>query len=115
MALLLGFAPPIHGLDGVRQFTAAMHAAFSPFFMRVEKVIAEADEVAAWWTTGGTHTGPLMSPGGPIPPTGREMAMSGVSLLRVIDGRIAEERVLADLLGAMQQLGVVPGPDQPGA
>lgn len=109
MRLVLGFAPTIDGLAGVKGFTAGMHAAVSPFFLRVEKVLAEGNEAAAWWTTGGTHTGPLMSPAGPIPPTGREMEMAGVSLLRVEHGKIVEERVLADLMGAMQQLGVLPG------
>jgi predicted ester cyclase len=109
MTLVLSFAPTIEGLDGVKGFTAGMHAAFSPFFLCVERLIAEGDEAAAWWTTGGTHTGALMSPAGPIPPTGREMAMAGVSLVRVTGGKIVEERVLADLMGAMQQLGVLPG------
>jgi ketosteroid isomerase-like protein len=109
MRLELGFAPPIEGLAGVKGFTAGMHAAFSPFFLRVERLLAEGDEAAAWWTTGGTHTGTLMSPAGPIPPTGREMAMTGVSYVRVEGGKIVEERVLADLMGAMQQLGVLPG------
>ena len=72
-------------------------------------MIAEGDEAAAWWTTGGTHTGALMSPAGPIPPTGREMAMAGVSLVCVMGGKIVEERMLADLMGPMQQLGVLPG------
>jgi predicted ester cyclase len=109
MRLVLGFLPTIEGLDGVKSFTAGMHAACSPFFLRVEKILVEGDEAVAWWTTGGTHAGPLMSPAGPIPPSGREMSMAGVNLLRVENGRIVEERVLADLMGAMQQLGVLPG------
>ena len=113
MVLLLGFAEPVRGLAGVKGFTAAFHAAFAPFYLRVEDLIAEGDKVVARWTTGGTHAGPLPSPGGVIPPTGKEVAMSGISVLRLAGGRIVEERVQADVLGMMQQLGVLPVPGQP--
>jgi hypothetical protein len=41
--------------------------------------------------------------------------MGGISVVRLAGGRIVEERVDADVLGAMQQLGVLPAPGQPGA
>jgi predicted ester cyclase len=111
MVLDVGFIPPIHGLEGVRQFTAGMHSAFSDFFLSVDDSIAEEDRVAVRWTEGGTHSGPLVSPDGAvIPPTGKQVALTGISLLRVANGKITEERVQADILGFMQQLGVVPPP-----
>lgn len=112
MVLDVGFIPPVHGLGGIRQFTAGMHSAFADdFFLSVEDLIAEGDRVAARWTEGGTHSGPLMTPdGNVIPPTGKRVALSGISMLRVTDGKITEERVQADVLGFMQQLGLVPPP-----
>jgi predicted ester cyclase len=112
MVLDAGFMPPIHGLEGVRQFTAGMHRAFGDdFFLSVDDLIAEGDRVAARWTEGGTHSGPLMTPdGNVIPPTGKRVVLSGISVLRVADGKITEERVQADILGFMQQLGLVPPP-----
>jgi predicted ester cyclase len=112
MVLDAGFIPPIHGLESVRQFTAGMHSAFADdFFLSVDDLIAEDDRVAARWTEGGTHSGPLMAPDGSvIPPTGKRVALSGISMLRVADGKITEERVQADILGFMQQLGLVSPP-----
>ena len=108
MVLDPGFGDPARGLAAVKGFTAAFHSAFSNFYLRVEDLIADGDRVAVRWTTGGTHTAPLLSPGGEIPPTGKAMAMTGMSILRLAGGKIIEERVQADVIGAMQQLGVIP-------
>ena len=108
MVLYTGFTEPMQGLEAVKQFSVTFHNAFSDFFLRIEDMVAEGDRVAARWTTGGVHTAPLASPGGVIPPTGKEMAMSGMSILRLADGKIVEERVQADVFGGMQQLGVIP-------
>jgi ketosteroid isomerase-like protein len=105
MVVLPGFAEPIRGLEAVKAFTASFHGAFSDFFLRIENDIAEDDRVAVSWTTGGTHTGDLPGPTGTMPATGRRVEMSGMSMLRVEGGRVAEERTIADILGAMQQLG----------
>ena len=113
MVLDPGFAAPIRGLAAIKQFTAGFHSAFSPFSLRIDDLIAEGDRVVARMTTSGTHTGPLMGPTGAVPPTGKRMAMAGIGFYRVADGRIVEERVLMDVVGAMQQLGVMPAPGQP--
>lgn len=67
----------------------------------VEDLIAEGDKVAARVTTRGTHTGELMG----LPPTGRRVEWSGISMTRHADGRIAEQWGEFDALGLLQQLG----------
>ena len=47
-----------------------------------------------------------------IPATGRQVTVKGVVIDRVIEGKFAESRILMDTLGMMQQLGVVPAPEQ---
>ena len=106
MVLDAGMGDPIRGLGGVKTFTARFHSAFSEMFLTIHDLIAEGDCAAARWTSGGVHSGPLMSPGGEIPATGKRVAMNGMSFLRVANGRIIEERVQADIMGMMQQLGV---------
>jgi predicted ester cyclase len=98
----------VQGLSAVKQFTAGFHQSLSDMYLTVRELIAEGDRVAARWTAGGRHTGPLYGPGGAIPPTGKDIAMEGMSILRVRDGRITEERTQADVLGMMRQLGVAP-------
>ena len=47
-----------------------------------------------------------------IPPTGKQVTISAIGILRITSGRIAETWLNADFLGLMQQLGVVPAPAQ---
>lgn len=108
MVLMPGFGDPVRGLDAVKAFTAGFHSAFLSFYLRAEDLVADGDRVAVRWTTGGVHAAPLLSPGGEIPPTGKSLAMTGMSILRIANAKIVEERVQADILGALQQLGVIP-------
>jgi predicted ester cyclase len=72
--------------------------------------IAEGDYVVGFWEGGGTHTGPAFSDFviGSLPAaSGRKMRFKGITVLRVENGKIAEEVGLDDGLTAMQQLGIV--------
>jgi predicted ester cyclase len=111
MVLDPGFMPPIHGLEAVKQFTAGMHSALSDFYLRADELVGEGDVVAARWTTGGVHSAPMATPVGTIPPPNKPVAMSGMSMIRLRDGKIVEERTQADILGFMQQLGAIPQPE----
>src|SRR5581483_4205706 len=97
------FPEPMCGLEPLKQFTLAAHGAMSNFGITVDELIEEGDRIAARWTMRGTHTSPLPMPGFNIPPTGKQMAVSGMSILRLSGDRIVEERVEADWLGMMQQ------------
>jgi len=52
----------------------------------------------------GTHQGELMG----IPPTGKQVTMTGMTIHRIVSGKIVEDWVVADFLGMMQQLGTIP-------
>jgi predicted ester cyclase len=56
------------------------------------------------WTVKGTHKGELFG----IPPTGKKITGTGIIIHRIVDGKIVELVEIADGLGLMQQLGVVP-------
>jgi predicted ester cyclase len=60
------------------------------------------------WTSRGTHQGDLMG----IPPTGKQVTLTGTYVARIVGGKIIEEWGNFDALGMMQQLGVVPSPGQ---
>lgn len=115
MVLHTGMTEPIQGRPAIQQFTALMHSAFSDLYLTVEDLIAEGDRVVARYSLGGTQTAPLHGPGGVIPPTGRTIATTGISIVRVVNGKIVEERAQLDTLGMMQQLGVIPAPEPAGA
>ena len=84
--------------------------AFLDIRVAVEDQVAERDKVVSRWTATGTHTGDLMG----IPPTGRRVDISGVTINRFSGGKIVEDWYQSDDLGMMQQLGVVPSGEQPG-
>src|SRR5215472_14648064 len=69
----------------------AVHAekkAFPDLRMSVQDMIAERDRVAVLWTFQGTHSG---SGYGGLPPTGTRVEVRGITIWRIVDGRIVEE------------------------
>jgi predicted ester cyclase len=69
----------------------AVHAekkAFPDLHMSVQEMIAEGDRVAVLWTFQGTHSG---SGYGDLPPTGTKVEVRGITIWRIVDGRIVEE------------------------
>ncbi len=98
----------LHGPEGLKQYAAMNLGAFPDARVTVEDQIAEGDMVATRWRATGTHTGELMG----ILPTGRRSEISGITINRFSGGRIAEDWYQSDDLGMLQQLGVIPSPEE---
>lgn len=92
----------ITGLKELQQEILEVRAAFPDLTTRIDKVIADGDDVAIFWTTTGTFTHPL----GGVPPTGRVVETRGSNALTLRDGRIAYERVTWDSAELLADLGV---------
>jgi len=105
-------SPPVQGHEGFRQFVTVYRTAFPDLRVKVEDQIADGDRVATRWLASGTHTGPLASPGGDIPPTGKRSNVTGITISRIAGGKVVEEWHNWDTLGMMQQLGLAPAPGQ---
>jgi predicted ester cyclase len=60
--------------------------------------------VAVRQTWHGTHTGNFQG----IPPTGKQVTFTSLEVYRITGGKLAEEWVELDMLGLLQQLGVIP-------
>lgn len=95
--------------EGVKQVTAMFRQAFPDSYFAVEDMIAEGDKVATRKTFHGTHQGEFMG----IPPTGQQVSIGLIDIVRIVDGRVIEHWSMGDNLGMMQQLGVVPPPEAP--
>ena len=89
-----------------RQSISAFRAGFPEARFRVEDILAEADKVVVRYAVEGTHTGNFFG----IPATGKSITMTGISIYRIVNGKLTEAWVQYDQLGLMQQLGVVPMP-----
>jgi steroid delta-isomerase-like uncharacterized protein len=95
-----------NGRADLKARVASLHKAFNPLRFNVEDVIAEGDKVVVRWTNSGTDRGGFMG----IPPTGRKFGIAGIDIYVVRDGRMAEHWHVVDMLGHMQQLGLLPTP-----
>jgi predicted ester cyclase len=94
--------PP--GRDGVKSFFAMIDSAFAGATYEFADLIADGDKVAWRWTLRAKHTGPFQG----LPATGRPVAITGMSMVRVANGKLAEHWGEQDMLGLLQQLGVLP-------
>ncbi len=103
--------PNVEGLEALKQFVADLRSAYSNLQITIDEIITEGDKLSATrFTFRGTHTG--QSPTIPIPPTGKQIEMTGCIVARFADSKIVEEWSYSDYLGLLQQLGVVPSPEQ---
>jgi steroid delta-isomerase-like uncharacterized protein len=91
------------GPEGERKRATLYRTAFQDTRLTIEDLIAEGETVMARWTCRGSHRGELNG----IAPTGKQIAITGVSVARFTGGKMVEGWVNWDALGLMQQLGVV--------
>ena len=99
---------PLRGPQAVKEFVQTYLSAFSDARITVDHQFAEGDMVATRWTGRGTHDGELMG----IAPTGKQVAVAGLTISHVENGRVVEEWTNWDTLGMLQQIGAAPAPGQ---
>ena len=104
------YAPPgvAPDLEGYRRYQTESLAAFADMNCVIEVILAEGDKVARRVTWTGTHKGTYMG----IAPTGKQVTLTVITIERIEGGKIAEQWGEADMLGLMQQLGVMPSPGE---
>jgi steroid delta-isomerase-like uncharacterized protein len=103
-ARFYGWAPEPLDADGHKAFMSALLTAFPDSRFIVDDVITEGDKVAVRHRLQGTHQAELQG----IPATGKQVEIGGIVIFRIENGMVAEAWLNADLMGMMQQLGVVP-------
>jgi predicted ester cyclase len=104
--------PDCRSLDAYKQMILGLRKAFSNIEFTVEDYIRSGDMHASRYTMRGTHTGPI--PAAPIPPTGKTVTINGMVMARWANDKVVEEWEYVDMLGLMQQLGVLPAMGKPG-
>jgi predicted ester cyclase len=111
MLLQYSLHAPRRGRDDVRNFMTGFRAAFPDLcFGGAADLIAEDDYVVGRWIGGGTHSGPAFDDFlvGSLPAaSGRKMRFTGTTVLRVDNGKIAEEIGLDDGVTALTQLELI--------
>lgn len=95
-------------LGPTRRATEVLLTGFPDYRVTIDEQIAEGDTVATIWAGSGTHQGAWESPAGIIAPTGRQVAWTASTTLRLSGGKISEVVASSwDHLGILQQLGAV--------
>jgi C-1 hydroxylase len=74
----------------------------------VHEMLAEGDLMASRITVSGTHKGNFVG----VPPTGKKVDIEAIDMVRIKIGKIEEHWGLTDVMGLIQQLGVMPGQPQ---
>lgn len=100
-------SPPLDR-DHVIGLIGVFYGAFPDLHHSFEDQVAEGDKVATHLTFRGTHNGDFQG----IPATGKAVAFTGIVIDRFQDGKLAEHWSMFDMMGLMQQLGVIPTPGQ---
>jgi len=98
--------PPttLHGREEFKQLLSVYLTAFPDARFTVEDEIAEGEKVTSRYTFRGTHQGELMG----IPPTGKQVTVTGIIINRIAGGQAVEGWLNFDALGLLQQIGAIP-------
>lgn len=95
------------GPEKFKQIVGMFRAAMPDVKMSIEDEIYVGDRVLHRWKVAGTHTAaPLFG----VPPAGKSIILTGITIVRLEDGKFAERWTQLDQLGLLNQLGVVPAP-----
>jgi steroid delta-isomerase-like uncharacterized protein len=95
--------PP--GLEGVKYIFKMLKAAMPDFSQEIVDMVAEGDRVVVRAVSRGTHQGEMMG----LPPTGKQVQIDEIHIVRVKDGKMTEHWGLVDQAALMAQLGLTPG------
>jgi steroid delta-isomerase-like uncharacterized protein len=96
-------ADSIRGPEAFTAFQQAFVRAFPDLTITIDDLIEEGDKVVARWHAAGTLTGDGLG----VTPTGKQMAITGLTIAIIRGGQIVEGWNSFDVLGMHQQLGTL--------
>jgi len=88
------------GPEGFYSFFDRMHASFSDIHVKIESSMAEGNDVCLRWSCSLRHTGDGLG----FPATGKVVKTTGISIVRIENGKFSEGWQNWDMLGLMQQI-----------
>ncbi len=91
------------GVQGVRELAEGIRASFPDYREQIDELIVADDLVIVRLTIRGTHKGPLPN----LAPTGKSVEFTDVTIIRVRNNKIVEQRGLSDHFALYQQLGLI--------
>lgn len=92
------------GIQGFKDYYNNYLTGFSDVTFSIVDAFGQGDKIVKHWNFKGKHTGDFFG----MPATGKEVNVNGVTLVKMKDGKIAQEQDFMDNLEFMQQLGIIP-------
>ena len=103
---LHGYSPEPMDKAAVTAFYEDHFRAFPEGKIELLHTFADGDDLVTRFVMRGRHEGVFLG----VPPTGREIALDGITIMRFRDGLVVERWSQADMLGLLVQFGAVPAP-----
>ena len=94
----------IVGIEGFKDYYNNYLVGFSNITFTIVDLFGQGDKIVKHWNFKGTHSGDFFG----IPATGNEVNIDGVTLVKMKDGKIAQEQDFLDNLEFYKQLGLIP-------
>ena len=94
----------LHGVSAIRDLFSDTGQAIPDVRVEVKSVISQVESVAWEWTMTATHTGDFPN----LPATGRPFSIDGVSIIRLVGGKILSQRDYYDQASFLRQVGGPP-------
>ena len=100
----------LQGRDATTGYALSWLNAFPDAQITAHHELAAGDWVVQEFSFTGTHTAPMQSPMGEIPPTNRSLNGRGVQIFRVEGDVVVDTRLYFDQVEVLTQLGLMPEP-----
>lgn len=97
----------IVGIEAAKDFYSNYLTGFSDIQFTIKNIFGQGDNLAKHWNFKGKHTGNFFG----IPPTGKTVDIDGVTIVKMKNGKIAQEQDFFDNMTFMQQLGILSSPN----
>ncbi len=88
----------IVGIEGFKAYYQNYLTGFSDITFTIKDVFGQGDKIVKQWNFKGTHTGDFFG----IPATGKTVDVDGVTLVKMKNGKIAQEQDFMDSMVFMQ-------------
>jgi steroid delta-isomerase-like uncharacterized protein len=96
----------IQGKEMFKRVMESFRSAFPDSALQIEDEIAENDRVVIRWTFSGTHEGIMLG----IPASHKKVKWTGITIYKIVEGKIIQEIGEEDYLGFLRQIGIVHKP-----
>lgn len=90
------------GIEAFQSYFDRMHSIFSDTHITVHDTIGDGDTVCLRWSCTVKHTGSGLG----VPPTGKTVETTGISIMRVADGKLVEGWQNWDMVAVLEAIGV---------